>query len=83
MVVVWLGAAALILSGGAIGLALGWGGAVAVSALIQSRTGLSLAFRPEWTDAWLVLGLVTLGTILAAIPALLSYRQPVDAALRG
>lgn len=81
--VVWLGAACLIAAGGLAGLLLGWVGAIAVSAIIAARTGLSLAFRPEWSDGILVLGLLTLGALLAALPALASYRQPVNAGLRG
>lgn len=81
--VVWLGAALPIAAGGLAGLLLGWLGAVAVSAVIEARTGLALAFRPEWSDGLLVLGLVALGVAFAGLPALASYRQPVNAALRG
>lgn len=82
LAVVWLGAAMLVAAGGAAGLLLGWAGAVGVSAAVEARTGLRLAFRPEWSDGLLVLGLVALGAVVAGLPALAAYRRPVDAALR-
>ncbi|MBV9078048.1 MAG: FtsX-like permease family protein, partial [Methylobacteriaceae bacterium] len=81
--VVWLGAAALVASGGALGLAIGWGAAVAVSRALEDRTGLALAFRPAWSDLGLVLGLVALGSALALVPAALAYRRPPGAELRA
>lgn len=81
--VVWLGAGLLIAAGGLAGLLLGWGGAVAVSWVIASRTGLALTFRPDWADGLLVIGLVSLGALFASLPALAAYRQPVNAVLRG
>lgn len=81
--VVWLGAAILIGAGGLGGLVLGWGGAAAVSALIEARTGLSLAFAPQWSDVLLVVGLVALGGLFAVGPAGAAYRRSVGAALRS
>ena len=81
--VVWLGAAILVAAGGAAGLLLGWAGALAVSGVLEARTGLALALAPAWSDAGLVLGLVALGAAFGILPALAAYRRPVDDTLRS
>ncbi len=81
--VIWLGAALLVGLGGLLGLALGWGGAVLVSRLIEARTGLALAFAPAWGDAGLAFGLTALAVAFAIVPALLAYRTPIAVALRN
>ena len=82
LLVVWLGAASLIAAGAVGGLALGWGGAVAVSALLETRTGLGLAFMPDWSDLGFVAMLVVAGATMALVPALVSYGRPIAEGLK-
>lgn len=83
LAVVWLGAAAMLGVGALLGLALGWLGAVALSLAIGTWTGLALTFQPAWGDVGLAAGLAALGCLVAAVPALLAYRRPIVAGLRG
>ena len=81
--VVWLGSAALVATGGVIGLPLGWLGAAVLSIAVEARTGLALAPAPAWSDVALAFGLVCLGTLASVVPALLAHRVPVGIALRS
>lgn len=83
LVVVWLEAAILLAAGCALGLLLGWGAASVVSRAIEAETGLHLAFSPGMPDMLFVAGLIALGSLLALVPAALTYRLPVSDALRG
>jgi putative ABC transport system permease protein len=82
-VVVWLGAALLVTLGALGGLVIGAAAAGALSALIEARTGLTLAAAPGWPEVMLALGMAALGSLIAVIPALLAFRSPVAEALRS
>ena len=81
LAVVWIGAAGLIAAGALLGLVFGWGGAVAVSAVLEARTGLGLPFLPAWSDLGFVAALILAGSTMALVPALMSYARPIAAGL--
>lgn len=81
--VVWSYAAALILTGAALGLGLGWIAAQAFSAIITARTDVLVTASVTWTEAHLVAGFVSLTLILALFPALAATRRPLLPDLRS
>ncbi|MGP0088970.1 MAG: FtsX-like permease family protein [Xanthobacteraceae bacterium] len=83
LLVVWLGAAVLITIGCLFGLAGGWLLTAALSSILETRTGLHLAFVFDRSDLVLIAGLIGAGSALALLPALLTYRTPVAEGLRG
>lgn len=83
LLVVWLNAVLLLTLGCAVGLFLGWGASAGFSHFTAAVTGLQLDFVFDPADIRLVLALVGLGSMMALIPALLSYRLPVITALRA
>lgn len=80
--VVWLYVGALIGSGIAIGLPLGWIAAGIVSALIAGETGVAMTASIGVAELALAGALMALGLLLAVVPAVLTYRKPVADALR-
>jgi putative ABC transport system permease protein len=83
LVVIWCGCAALLVTGCVVGSVLGWVGAIWVAVAIEQRTGLRI---PVWfgsEEALLVIVLAVVGSILAAIPAVMAWRTPPAEALRG
>ncbi len=80
---VWLYVAVLIGAGALIGLPLGWAFAAAVSSLVAEATGVSMAATIGPTELFWVAILLTLGMLLALVPAALVYRRPVVEGLRG
>lgn len=83
LLVVWLNAVLLLTLGCGFGLLLGWGATAGFSYFTTAVTGLKLDFVFDPADIRLVFVLVCLGSTMALIPALLSYRLPVIAALRA
>ena len=79
---VWLGAALILAAGCVLGLGLGAGAAWLAGRLVEHRTGLSLAVGLGWPELLSVLGLIGAGSLLALVPALASFRIPVDESLR-
>jgi putative ABC transport system permease protein len=79
---VWLGAALLLAAGCLLGLGLGAGAAWLAGRLVEQRTGLALAVGLGWPEVLSVLGLIAAGSLLALVPALASFRVPVDQSLR-
>jgi putative ABC transport system permease protein len=80
---VWLNVALMLSTGAVLGLGLGYLGAIAVSAIFASRTGVDLPVALSWQEAQLVLGIILIGLVLATIPAALAYRGSVSSALRA
>ena len=79
---VWLGGAFLLGIGCLGGLVLGGLAAWGVGRLVEQRTGLALPLELGPTE-WLgVLGLIVVGSLLALLPALASFRRPVGDTLR-
>jgi putative ABC transport system permease protein len=80
---VWLNVALMLSVGAVLGVGLGYLGAIAVSAIFASRTGVDLPVALSWQEAELVLGIILIGLVLATIPAALAYRGSVSSALRA
>lgn len=81
--VVWTFSFTLIAAGCLAGLLVAWGSAGAVSAFFSEATGMALEARLGWPEIRLAGAIALLGALLAALPALLLYRQPVAATLRS
>lgn len=79
---VWIYVTALVLSGAALGLGLGWGVAAMLSDILGRATGVAMRAAIGGRELTLVGALVGLGLLLALIPAALIYRRPVVEALR-
>lgn len=82
LLVTWIGTIVLIAAGCVTGLLLGVVGTYAISGIVSARTGLSLSPVPgagELAQAGL---LCLLGSLLALLPAVISYRSPIITALR-
>ena len=73
----------MIAAGALIGLGLGWLGAQAISRIVEARTGLAVAATIARPELVMVLSLMLVGALLAIMPSVLSYRQPVAEGLRG
>jgi putative ABC transport system permease protein len=80
---VWLQVSLVLAAGGLLGLALGWQGAVAISRVVHSSTGLALAPVVAGPELRLVAGLVVGGALVAVLPAWQAHRQPVASLLRS
>ncbi len=79
---VWLGAALILAAGCLLGLGLGTGAAWLAGRLVEHRTGLSLAVGLGWPEVVSVLSLIGAASLLALVPALASFRVPIDQSLR-
>ncbi|MET3926948.1 ABC transporter permease [Devosia sp. 2618] len=79
---VWIYVAAIVVTGALMGLVLGWGAATLVSDLLAQSTGVAMRAEIGTRELSLVGTLVTLGLLLAVVPALIIYRRPVVDALR-
>jgi putative ABC transport system permease protein len=80
---VWLHVMAMIVAGALTGLGLGWIAAAVLGRLVELRTGLAVGVALGGDEFAMVGALVALGCLLAVLPALVSYRQPVAAGLRA
>lgn len=83
LLVTWFGTVVLIAAGCVVGLGLGSAGTWAVSGVVAARTGLTLSPALGSNELMQVGMLCLLGSLLALLPAIFSYRQPVIASLRG
>jgi putative ABC transport system permease protein len=80
--VVWGYSAALILTGAAIGLGLGWLAARVISAVVTARTDVLVRAALSWPEVHLVAGFISLTLLLALFPAWLAVRRPLLTDLR-
>jgi putative ABC transport system permease protein len=80
---VWLNVATMLTAGALAGLFVGWLGAFAVSAMFEARTDVALPVGLSWQEFRLVLTVIAFGLLLATLPAMLSYRGSVSAALKA
>lgn len=80
---VWSEILTLIGAGVALGFGVGYVGARVISAVLESQSGIHLPveFAPE--DAGFALMLLAVAALIAAVPAVLAFRQPPAAALRS
>ncbi|HYD98354.1 MAG TPA: FtsX-like permease family protein [Alphaproteobacteria bacterium] len=79
---VWLQVALLVGAGAGLGLLLGWGGALGLSAAMAARTGLALPVGLGGAEFAMAGALALAGSALAALPALAAFRRPPAAGLR-
>jgi len=82
LVTVWAQVTLIVLAGALAGLALGWVGAWTLSSVFAHQTGVALPVGLAGPEYLMVAALAALGSLLALIPALISYRQPVTPQLR-
>lgn len=81
--VIWAEASLVIGLGAVAGLALGWGGAAILSALLEGRSGVYLPTALGLPELTLAAALVAIGLVLSILPAWLAWRRPIAAGLRG
>jgi putative ABC transport system permease protein len=80
---VWCQVMAMIAAGAVIGLGLGWVGAQAIAHIVEARSGLAIAATIARPELLMVLALMLVGALLAVVPGVFGYRQPVSEGLRG
>lgn len=80
---VWTSVASMLATGAVLGILVGWGAAYAVSALFEARTAVALPVAIGTGELGLAAAIVAAGLVLASIPAALTYRLSVSAALRS
>lgn len=81
--VAWINVSLLIAAGAGLGLLFGWAGSLGLSALLEARTAMHLPVSLTAQEVGLVGILILIGLVLALVPSVMLYRQPVAAALRG
>ena len=81
--IVWLELFALVAIGVAIGFGLGYGAAVAISGVVTDGSGVAMPVGFSNEDLAFAVALLGSAALLAAIPAVLAYRQSPASALRG
>jgi putative ABC transport system permease protein len=82
LLVTWIGTIVLIAAGCLAGLLLGVIATYAISGLVSARTGLSLSPSLGWGELAQAGLLCLVGSLLASLPAVLSYRTSIIAGLR-
>jgi putative ABC transport system permease protein len=80
---VWCQVTTMIAAGALVGLGLGWVGAQTISDIVEERTGLAIASTIARHELVMVLALMLVGALLAVVPGVFAYRQPVSESLRG
>ncbi|WP_174803050.1 FtsX-like permease family protein [Martelella limonii] len=81
--IVWGELFLLVALGIALGYAAGYAAAAAIARAITAERGVSLPVGFTAADIGSAAGLVLAAAILSALPALIAYRQPPAAALKG
>jgi putative ABC transport system permease protein len=79
---VWLYVTIIVGCGSLIGLALGWGASQIVSRFLSASTGMTLSPTIGSSELLLVACLLLAGCVLALVPAIRFYREPIVDALR-
>jgi len=82
LLVTWLGAAGLLAVGCALGLALGYCAALTVSAVVERQTGLHVTAGLGMAELRFAGQLIGAGSLMALIPALMTWRASVVSGLR-
>lgn len=83
LLAVWMQTVLLLTAGALAGLLLAFAATKAVSLAVEASTGLHLTVGIAAADLYFVVALIGFGSMLGLIPALISYRISVSAALRG
>jgi putative ABC transport system permease protein len=81
--IVWLEFLFLVATGIGLGFAVGYAAALILSGFFLHTSGISLPVGFAREDGTLALALLAFAALLAALPAVLAYRQPPAQALRG
>lgn len=81
--IVWLEFFVLVAVGIGLGFALGYGAALILSGSFSQRSGVNLPVGFSNEDGTLAMILLAFSALLAALPAVLAYRQSPAQALRG
>ncbi|MGO7332804.1 ABC transporter permease [Rhizobium leguminosarum] len=81
--IVWLEFFFLMAVGIALGFVLGYAAALILSGMFSQTSGVAMPVGFAREDAWLAAVLLAFATILAALPAVLAYRQSPAQALRA
>jgi putative ABC transport system permease protein len=81
--IVWIELLVLMGTGIALGFLVGWAAVRLISDQLTRQNGVVLPVEFHSGDLGLALALLVAAAIIAAIPALLAYRQPAVAALRA
>lgn len=81
--VMWGYSAALIVSGAALGLGVGWLAAQGISAVVTARTDMLVTAGLGWSELKLVAAFVSTTLLLALLPAAATTRRLKIADLRG
>lgn len=81
--VIWTGVTAMIALGTVLGLALGYGVAQVLSAVVSQRSGVEVVARLGQAEIQLAAILLGLGGIIALVPAAVVYRRSIADVLRG
>jgi putative ABC transport system permease protein len=82
LLTVWLGASFILLAGCLAGLALGGLASWLIAYVVEQRTGLALPLGLGVPELLNVLGLMAIGSLMALLPAIASFRTPVGEILR-
>ncbi len=80
---VYMQSALLVISGAAMGLALGWLAAFILSAVLTARTGIAMPLAIGPDELTLVAGFVAFGLMASVVPAIAAFRRPPIEALSG
>jgi putative ABC transport system permease protein len=81
--VVWIEVAMLIVAGALAGGVLGYTASAGLSAWLARRTGFEMPVSLGASEAWLIVGLICAGMLVAVLPAWMSFRRTIAAGLRG
>ncbi len=82
MLIILMESILLSLMGGAMGLLIGHGAIWLCSPLIADWTGVVIGlFQFQWSEFWLILGLVFLASAVGYLPAMSAYRTDVAKSL--
>jgi putative ABC transport system permease protein len=81
--VVWSYGASLLAAGTALGLGFGYLAAAILSRVVTARTDILVEASVGWTEAHLVVGFLSVASLLSILPAVVVLKQPVVAGLRS
>jgi putative ABC transport system permease protein len=80
---VWIEIFLILACGTSIGIAAGYGGVFAVAQLAANELAIALPVSLAPSDIVPALAIVTVGLVLAGLPARLAFSRPVAAALKN
>jgi putative ABC transport system permease protein len=79
---IWIGIGIVLLTGGTLGLLLGYCATWITSSALGARYGIALPVQFAAEDVWLAIVVVGIGLVFAVLPAGMAWRQHVAAGLR-